>query len=249
MAVKLYGSVSGASKEIKKLYGSVNGVSKEIKKLYGSVNGVSKLIYTTESIPYAELYGTVYYKASPSDTTVLSVDLRSVEEFNSLSDPNYNMSIAATVGGGSVTVRNSGSNVIVGVDIGSEITTIPKCFLMACGYFNSPLTIPSNVTSIGNSFMYQCTRMNQPITLPNTLTSIGSVFFYDPRQMTNVVNVGSLPATILPTNSFNFSTGFDDAPCYVSGIKIAGANRAAWISRFPSGYNSGLYRKLVDAGY
>lgn len=43
--VKLYGSVNGRSKEIKKLYGSVNGVSKEITKLYGSVNGVSKLIY------------------------------------------------------------------------------------------------------------------------------------------------------------------------------------------------------------
>lgn len=42
---KLYGSVSGSSKEIVKLYGSVGGESKSIKKLYGSVNGRAKLIY------------------------------------------------------------------------------------------------------------------------------------------------------------------------------------------------------------
>ena len=42
---KLYGSVSGSSKEIVKLYGSVGGESKAIKKLYGSVNGRAKLIY------------------------------------------------------------------------------------------------------------------------------------------------------------------------------------------------------------
>lgn len=43
--IKLYGSVGGQSKEIKKLYGSVGGQSKKIKKLYASLNGRSKLIY------------------------------------------------------------------------------------------------------------------------------------------------------------------------------------------------------------
>lgn len=43
--VKLYGSVSGKTKLVRKLYGSVNGQTKEIKKLYGSVNGKTKLIY------------------------------------------------------------------------------------------------------------------------------------------------------------------------------------------------------------
>lgn len=43
--VKLYGSVGGQSKRIRKLYGSVNGQTKEIKKLYGSFNGQTKLIY------------------------------------------------------------------------------------------------------------------------------------------------------------------------------------------------------------
>ena len=44
-SVKLYGSVNGQSKEIRKLYGSVNNQSKKIVKLYASVNGRSKLIY------------------------------------------------------------------------------------------------------------------------------------------------------------------------------------------------------------
>ena len=43
--IKLYGSVSGKTKLVRKLYGSVNGQTKEIKKLYGSVNGKTKLIY------------------------------------------------------------------------------------------------------------------------------------------------------------------------------------------------------------
>lgn len=51
--VKLYGSVSGQSKEIKVLYGSVNGHSRKIQKLYGSVNGVSKLIYEAAYRPKA----------------------------------------------------------------------------------------------------------------------------------------------------------------------------------------------------
>lgn len=45
-AIKLYGSVNGQSKLVRKLYGSVNGQTKEIKKLYGSVNGQTKLIYS-----------------------------------------------------------------------------------------------------------------------------------------------------------------------------------------------------------
>lgn len=44
-AVKLYGSVNGQAKEIRKLYGSVNNQAVRIRKLYGSVNGRSKLIY------------------------------------------------------------------------------------------------------------------------------------------------------------------------------------------------------------
>lgn len=43
-SVKLYGSVNGQTKLVRKLYGSVNGQTKEIKKLYGSVNGQAKRI-------------------------------------------------------------------------------------------------------------------------------------------------------------------------------------------------------------
>lgn len=42
---RLYGSVSGQAKEIRKLYAPLNGQAKEIQKLYASVNGVAKLVY------------------------------------------------------------------------------------------------------------------------------------------------------------------------------------------------------------
>ena len=47
--VKLYGSVSGQTKLVKKIYGSVNSQTKKIKKIYGSVNGETKLIYRESS--------------------------------------------------------------------------------------------------------------------------------------------------------------------------------------------------------
>ena len=49
--VKLYGSVDGQAKEIKKLYGSVDGKAVRIRKLYGSVNGRSELIFVENTNP------------------------------------------------------------------------------------------------------------------------------------------------------------------------------------------------------
>ena len=45
VAPKMYGSVDGFARRVRKLYGPVNGQSKKITKLYASVNGQSKLIY------------------------------------------------------------------------------------------------------------------------------------------------------------------------------------------------------------
>lgn len=45
VAPKMYGSVDGFARRVRKLYGPVNGQSKKIIKLYASVNGQSKLIY------------------------------------------------------------------------------------------------------------------------------------------------------------------------------------------------------------
>lgn len=218
---KLYGSVSGQSKEIKTLYGSVNGQSKEIIKLYGSVNGQSKLIYEKASgVPY----GIVYYK-NKNTGNVESVELQSVAEFESLAPANdWTFSWTASVGGGAVTVESMVNNVIVGIEIGTAITTIPSRFLNDCIYFNWSFDIPNNITSIGDRFLYYCSTM------------VGTI------------NVGSVSATVAQKSDYTFSAGTNNGAAYTTGITIAGANRAAWISRFPN-KTSSPYRKLINAGY
>lgn len=291
---KLYGSVSGKSKEIKTLYGSVGGVSKELTKLYGSVNGKSKLIYEKSSGPTVP-YGIVYYKATPSATMVQSVELQSVEEFERLGQDSS--SWTASVGGGSVIVSSQDANCVYGIEIGSRITSVPKhflrgclhlgmplnipdkiteiglSFLVDCSAFNQPITlsgnlvtignaflngcssfnqrlvIPNSVTSIGAVFMYGCTSFNRPLILSSGLTSIGYMFLYNCKAMTSYVDIGSLADTILPAviDYSNFATNDAAAACYATGIKIKGANRAAWMTRFPS-ITSPYYRKLLDYG-
>lgn len=233
MAVKSYGSVNGVSKEITKLYGSVNGVSKEIKKLYASVNGVSKLIYEAAA---SVDYGTVYYKTSSSSSTILSVELQSQAEFESLTGwagdssvpaPTLN-SWTASVGGGSVTVSNgynsTDSNVIVGVRIGADITSIP----------------------IG--FLYNCHRLSEPLTIPESVTSIGVYFIANCDNFTGAVNVGSVAATVADSSTYTFSSRSKGVASYSTGIAITGANRAAWLSRFASRTSSRPYRKTTDGG-
>lgn len=220
-APKLYGPVNGLSKQIKTLYGSVNGQSKELTKLYGSVNGVSKLIYEKITGP---AYGVVYYKPSSSSSTVLSVELQSQAEFDSLCRESG--SWTASIGGGTVTVSNRGTNIIFGIDIGKQITTIGNHFLRNCIGFNRTLVLPSRITSIGTDFLYGC------------------------NAMVSTVNVGNLSDTIIPSSwsNYSFSTSNNTAACYTTGITIAGANRAAWLSRF-SNRTSDPYRKLLDAGH
>lgn len=249
---KSYGSVNGQSKEIKKLYGSVNGLSKEITKLYGSVNGVSKLIYGSGSS--TSPYGIVYYKTNASDTEVKSVEIQSVTEFNGLCRSDNDDMWTTTING--VTVSNGYdeedpifyTNVIVGVDIGTDITTISDGFLYSCYYLNSEIIIPDSVTSIGDYFIGHCGIFNSPITLSSSLTYVGYSFLEGCKQMTSVVNVGSLDASKANGGPYSFSAASTNDPAYATGITIAGANRAAWLSRFPNRTRF-PYRKLIDAGY
>lgn len=177
-SAKAYGTVSGASKRVHKLYGSVNGESVEIKKLYGSVNGESKLIY--KAMPYypATAYGVVYYKPDARESTVCSVVLQSQEEFDSLCNFGFD-GWAAVLGNGSVIVKsNDTTNVIVGVDIGQNITVIKSGFLHGCSGLSRPLTIPNNVVTIGSNFLDSCTSFNQSLTISSSITKIPSSFLY-----------------------------------------------------------------------
>lgn len=269
---KLYGSVNGQTKEISTLYGSVNNQTKEIKKLYGSVNGQTKLIYEKRA---GVGYGTVYYKANASDpdSAIQSVELQSQAEFESLcGKPGSTLTWSATIGEQQIIINSSGaSNVIVGIEIGRNITSIPNLFLAWCTNFNMDIVIPSNIQSIGDYFMTtclsfdktillqdgllsigvnflaNCVNFNSDISLPQTLQSIGTNFMIYPKNMTSSINVGSLSDSIIDTGD-SFATLDPLSPCYATGITISGANRSAWLAKFPNSSTS-PYRKLLDAGY
>lgn len=136
------------------------------------------------------------------------------------------------------------------ITIPEGVTSIGSTFLSNNVNFNGTITLPSTLVSIGLSFLYSCHRYNKDLTLPQGITSIDTSFLSGMRDMTSTVNVGNLSATITPnTNlSFPFSAVGASSAAYTTGIRIAGASRAEWLSKYANS-SSSPYRKLVDAGY
>lgn len=132
--------------------------------------------------------------------------------------------------------------------IPDTVTTIGSSFLENCDAFNQIVTIPSSVTSIDAGFLAGCDAFNQNITLPSNLVSIGRDFVCRANNMTSVVDVGSLPPSIEGNSLYFLSTNSQSASMYTTGVRIAGANRVAWLLAFPD-RTSLPYRKLLDAGY
>lgn len=219
----------------------------------------------------APKYGRVYYKVDPTDqdSPIRTVVLQNKAEFDSLCGNSSPWT--ASIGGGSVTVSNNSANAIIGIEIGTDITAIGDKFLYSCEYFNSPMVVPDNVISIGrdfmtgntmfnqplvlsnnletigNSFLRWCTQFNQPISLPSSLTSIGWTFMTGTGSMVSTINVGALSDSVIASDDGSFGVNDPTDASYAQGIPIAGANRAAWIAKFPI-RNVSLYRKLLDAG-
>ena len=133
------------------------------------------------------------------------------------------------------------------VVVPSGVTSIGASFMGSCTNFNSTLTFPEGLTSIGAGLLISASAFNQPLTLPSTLTSLGNNPLMYMRDMTNYVDVGSLSASITAASNNAFTTISSTAPAYVTGIKIKGANRAAWRNKFPN-RTSSPYRKLINGG-
>ena len=130
--------------------------------------------------------------------------------------------------------------------------------------FNQPIIFPEGVLAIN---FYNNRAFNQDVILPSTLTTQTSApgiwtAFTNCDSMVKTINVGNLsPSVFVGTDGANahpyLATNNSSANCYTQGIKIAGANRQAWLNAFPnlSGQSfpthsgSRWYRKLVDAGY
>lgn len=261
------------------IYPSYGIAATSLNKLYGSAGGESRLIFQRiRRLKYATRpeFGIVYYKTNDSDpdSAIRSVELQSQAEFESLCGEQGSQTLtwSATIGAEQVTINSSGaSNVIVGIEIGENITSIPNLFLAWCMNLVMDITIPSNVQSIGDFFMAtcvnfskdiflqdgllsigvnflaNCANFNSDISLPQTLQSIGTNFMIYPKNMTSSIDVGSLSDSIIDTGD-SFATLDTLFPCYATGITISGANRSAWLAKFPNSSTS-PYRKLLDAGY
>lgn len=233
------------------LYGSLNGQSQRLLKLYASENGVAKQIYGKKNIPAPTLdYGTVYYIESAGGTEK-QLPISSQAEFEQLCFDSVVGDHEITFSG--VTLHTSGINgtsyypKLTGVDVGAGISSMPNNFLYYAPSIKH-VTFPEGLTSIGDNCVWYCTNLNCDIALPSTLTSIGAAFITYNQKMTGTIYVGSLSSDIIASDNYTFGTSNNTYDAYITGIKIAGTNRAAWLTKFPNSTSS-PYRKLVNAGY
>lgn len=130
----------------------------------------------------------------------------------------------------------------------SSLQTIGRYFLQLCSSFNQPLTIPSGTTTIGMNFMNSWTQFNQPLTIPSSITSMNANnFVYNCNAMTSTITVEA-PITVIGSGSPNsaLSTTVSTAPCYTTGITLAGTYANDWKTRFADRTTS-PYRKLILA--
>lgn len=270
---KFYGSVEGEAKEITNLYASDNGVTKTITKLYGSADGEAKLIYKGFGrLDYG--YGTVIYYTNDAYTETATVTMRSADDVAQLCS-DAGSSASATIGGITIPfdkikevdftdkVINIGDDFLMGADylesvkLSKKLENIGRNFLFSCDRLTVPIVLPNNLQTIGHSFMgqtlYVSGAFSTPLVLPQSLTSINGRFLYMNKYnlIFSEVNVGNLSPDILGVNYMNqnFSTSSSTAPGYTTGVRIAGANRAAWLAALPNLDGTSNYRKLIDAGY
>lgn len=157
---------------------------------------------------------------------------------------------------------NIGSRFLQGCSSFNQVLSFPNrlgsirdYFLYNCSSYNKALALPESLTSIGSWFLYQCRSFNQNLSLPSSLVSIGTAFISmnipesGVGAMTGTIDVGNLPATIIASSNFSFACISSSAPMCTTGITMSGGTRADWMTKFPNGNNSGLRRKLIDAGY
>jgi hypothetical protein len=133
------------------------------------------------------------------------------------------------------------------ITFSTNLSEIGEYFLYNCTSYNQVLSLPSGLKTIKQQFLGMCAAYNKNLVLPTSLTTIIGTFMSDMQAMVSYVDVGSLPATIIAADNGTFSARGNNYPAYTSGIKIKGANRSAWLSKFPN-KSSWPYRKIVDYG-
>jgi hypothetical protein len=131
------------------------------------------------------------------------------------------------------------------------VTAIGDYCLAGAGVnLNEQITFPSTLKTIGTGLLMSNRVYTKPIILPSGLTKISNIFL-GWLQQANIeyVDVGNLSPSV---NSEGYSSSLSyvntSMPGYVSGMKIKGANRAAWLSAFPNTTSGNINRKLIDYG-
>lgn len=129
---------------------------------------------------------------------------------------------------------------------------VKEIYLTTMPGFNGTLVFPEGLERLGIGWLGS---LNTSFVIPQSVTQLTG--FYGLNNFTSTINVGNLSPSIchnsggLTLDHF-LSANVNTAPAYTTGIKIAGPNRAAWLSAFPDIVRTSgnkAYRHLVDAGY
>lgn len=130
----------------------------------------------------------------------------------------------------------------------SNTTQIGSNFLKECSSFNQPLTLNSSAT-IKSGFLEGCTAFNQAITIPSNVTFYNSGssyrFMFSCDSMLSPIRIEA-PATAINASDYVFSTSFNTAAAYRTGMTLSGDPTIvqAWKTKFAD-RSSYPYRKLL----
>ena len=126
-------------------------------------------------------------------------------------------------------------------------------FFMSAATADCDIVLSNNLTKIGTYFLNLNGNRNKPIVFPQTLTSIGTGPFCMNNSMTSYIDVGNLPASIVPADATKpsnpaFSAKLNTDPAYTIGMEIRGSTASDWMAKFPNGPITGFattsYRNL-----
>lgn len=143
------------------------------------------------------------------------------------------------------------------------LVTVETGFLRGCTAYNQPFKkMPSVVLIYGSGynagdggFLYGLTSFNQDLDFSNTTfvpkpSGIIIPILSQCSAMTATVYVGDATppeGTDTGTGTLrSFTASSNSVAAYTTGITIKGANRQAWLNKFPN--NASIYRKLIDGG-
>lgn len=172
-------------------------------------------------------YGYITYYTDNTHTTTAVAPIRTQEELDGFANHSGGGDWSNTIDFGRVTVSTRGDHAIKMISFTDKTKTLGPYFLWGANYLDGEIVLPSSLTQIGTGFLYSCDSPNITVNVGNLSAAIG---------------------TELPSYPYFMSTSSSSYGSYTVGIKIAGANRAAWLTKFPN-RDTDPYRKLVDAGY